>query len=61
MKKLSKKEKKWVVISVIWFLFFLAMGVIGGQTQDGNIVFMFGVIYSSPLIIGWGRWWMKRD
>ncbi len=61
MEKLSKKEKIWVVISVVWFLFFLAMGVMGGQTRDGNIVFMFGVIYNSPLIIGWGIWWAKRD
>ena len=59
MEKLSKKEKIWVVISVVWFLFFLAMGVMGGQTRDGNIVFMFGVIYNSPLIIGWGLWWLN--
>ena len=74
MSKLSKKEKGWVVFSVIWFLIICAIAVSEGTKItdpfgfddtppyfDAGVALTIVVVFNIPLIIGWGRWWMKRE
>jgi hypothetical protein len=66
MNKLSKKEKKGVVVSILWFLVVCSFALYEQASrsvryQDSYEFIMRMFVFNLPLVIGWGIWWIKRD